>query len=192
MGRLTFCVLYEKKYTGSKKKYTTVSGCFGDWYEVCRTAGGQSGVQSENSEQWGIFWRFDSIRRPLVCLIWQLCILIDNWLHVSLLMWQIKHAVKTRQNLQNLNFSVKSRQNLSANSVKVDNWSIDEANMSSWSPANRFLMVFLPRSVWVIELLVFLLPTFKVHKLWEPQFDAYTSPSRSLENASSVQFRAAP
>ena len=103
-------------------------------------------------------------------------------------MW---HAVKTWQNLQNLDFSVKNQQNLGANSGKVDNWSIDEANMSSWSPANRFLMVFLPRSVWVIELLVFLLPTFKVHKLWEPQFDAYTSPSRSLENASSVQFRAA-
>ena len=111
---------------------------------------------------------------------------------VSLLMWQIKHAVKTRQNLQNLDFSVKSRQILGTNSAKVDNWSIDEANMSSWSPANRFLMVFLPRFVWVIELLVFLLPTFKVHKLWEPQFDAYTSPSRWLENASSVQFRAAP
>ena len=42
----------------------------------------------------------------------------------------LKHAVKTRQNLQNLDFSVKSRQN-GANSVKVDNCSIDEANMSS-------------------------------------------------------------
>ena len=45
-------------------------------------AGFQSIVHSENSEQWGIFWRFNSVRRPLYCLMYALY--FDQWLFTCL------------------------------------------------------------------------------------------------------------
>ena len=52
MGRLTFCVLYEKKYTASKKNTSPLVVVV---VTDMSYAGGQSGVHSENSEQWGFF-----------------------------------------------------------------------------------------------------------------------------------------